>query len=123
MTYSASLSRKYRSQSPVGAFFANMNIFDSAMMIRVGVVCVALLGILYVFETNALMFLERTMPAKERTLLEVKNDVRALEIQATQMQASHAVQAAALSHEMVASRDVRYVTSGDNAVAMAPSSR
>lgn len=123
MTYSASLSRKYRSQSPIGAFFANMRIFDSAMMIRIGMVCVALLGLVYVFETNALMFLERTMPAKERMLLEVKNDVRVLEIQATQMQASHAVHAAALSHAMVVSRDVRYVTSGDSAVALAPLSR
>lgn len=100
-----------------------MDLFDSGMIVRAAAVCVALLGLIYIFETNALMFLERTMPAKERTLLEVRNDVRALEIQATQLQASHSVQEAAVSHAMVASREVSYVTSGDSAVAMIPSVR
>ena len=93
------------------------------MIVRVGLACVALLGLIYIFETNALMFLERTMPVKERTLLEVKNDVNALEIQATRLQASQAVQAAALSNAMVAPRDVSYVTNADSAVAMIPSVR
>lgn len=123
MAYATHLSRKYRSQTPIGSFVANLNIFDSHMTMRIGMVCVALLGFLYISETNALMFLERRMPAKERVVLEVKNDVRALEIQATQLQASQAVQAAALSHAMVASHEVSYVTSGDSAVAMAPSVR
>lgn len=123
MAYAAHISHKYRSRTSSVSSIASLDLFDSGVIVRIGIVCVALLGLIYVFETNALMFLERTMPTKERTLLEVKNDVRALEIQATQLQASQAVQAVALSNAMVAPREVSYVTSADSAVAMIPSVR
>lgn len=123
MAYAQYNSRTYRSHTSVRSSVISMDLFDSGMILRVGLACVALLGLIYVFETNALMFLERTMPAKERALLEVKNDVNALEIQATRLQASQTVQAAALSNAMVAPREVSYVTNADSAVAMISSVR
>lgn len=123
MAHSASISSKYRSHTSGGSYIANLHMIDSRRLLGLGIVCAALFAALYVFETNALMFLERTMPVKERVLLETKNDVRMLEIQAAQLAASQAVQEVALSHAMVASRDVSYVSSGDNAVAMVPSTR
>lgn len=124
MTYATCTTKRRHTRISPRSFFKAMDIDESGMIIRVGIVCVVLLGFLYVSETNALMFLQRTMPKKEKTLLEVKNNVRTLEIQATQLAASQTVQEAALSHAMVLPRDVSYVNGGDSAVAMAtPSSR
>lgn len=118
------ISHKRRSHFSLKAFFTSMHMDEGTMIVRIGIVCIALLGLLYVSETNALMFLQRTMPMKEHTLLEVKNDVKTLEIQATQLAASQTVQEEAFARAMVAPRNVSYVSGGDSAVAMAvPSAR
>lgn len=84
------------------------------------IVCaVMVLVALYVAEANALMFLQRTVPMKERVVFEAKNSVQGLEIQATQMQSSQNVQEEALLKEMVFSNAVRYMNAGESAVAMA----
>ncbi|OGD24384.1 hypothetical protein A2Z10_00360 [Candidatus Azambacteria bacterium RBG_16_47_10] len=123
MAYATSYSQKYQSRASGGSFFSNMAVCDTHMAMRIGVVCIMVLGIIYVSETNALMFLERTIPMKERAMTEIKNDVQTLEIQATRLQTSQAVQDIALSHAMIASHDIRYVSGGDSAVAMVPPAR
>lgn len=123
MAYASHTSHIYRPQRAPKSSLAALLSLDFGACIRIGIVFVAFLCVLYVSETNALMFLERTMPAKERTVREVKNDVNALEIRAAELAASQTVKEAAISHAMIAPREVSYVAAGDSAVALGPSVR
>lgn len=121
MAYASSISHKYTRHSHAApeSFFAHVSSLEEGMIVRIAIVCVVLLGLLYVSETNALMFLRRTMPAKTHTVSEVKDSVRVLEIQATQLAASQSVEQAALANAMVAPHEVSYINDGDSAVALA----
>ena len=118
MSYTIALHRYHtaRSTRPPTSRFGDAHEHALFML---GACAVVALVALYVAEANALMFLRRSIPAKESIVLEVKNNVQGLEIQATQLQSSQKVQEAALSKEMVFLNAVSYVNAGDMSVAMA----
>ena len=84
-----------------------------------GICAVVALSALYVVEVNMLMFEQRSIPKKVSVVLEVKNAVQGLEIQATQLQSSQKVHEIALSKEMVSINSVRYVDVRETSVALA----
>ena len=96
--------------------------FDGARehaLVTFGICAVVALSALYVVEVNMLMFQQRSIPMKESVVLDVKNDVQGLEIQATQLQSSQKVHEAATAKEMVSINSVRYVDVRETSVALA----
>lgn len=122
MSYTIALHKYHTTRTARSASGRESDVRERALLV-VGICAVVVLAALYVAEANALMFLQRSIPVKEGIVLEVKSDVRGLEIQATQLQSSQKVQEAALSKEMIFLNTVSYVNTGEASVAMAGTSR
>jgi len=118
MSYAIASHTYHTKRTSRGALFRLEGIHENKIFV-IGVCAVVVLAVLYAAEANTLMFLRRTIPMKEKIVLEAKNDVQGLAIQATQLQSSRKVQETALSKEMVFLDAVSYVNAGDTAVAMA----
>lgn len=118
MSYAIALHKYHTKRASRGTSLCADGIRENKIL-AIGVCAIVILAALYVAEANALMFLRRTVPMKEKVVFEAKSDVRGLEIRATQLQSSQKVQEAALLKEMVFLNAVSYVNAGDMSVAMA----
>lgn len=118
MSYAIAL-HKYHTKRASRGVSARLEGINENKILAIGVCAIVVLAVLYAAEANALMFLKRSVPMKEKIALEAKNDMQGLAIQATQLQSSQKVQEAALSKEMVFLDAVSYVNAGDTSVAMA----
>lgn len=118
MSYTITVHKYHTTRASLGMRWSSRGITENKIFV-LGVCAIVVLAALYVAEANALMFVRRSVPMKEKVFFEVKNNVQGLEIQATQLQSSQKVQEAALSKEMVFLNAVSYVNSGETSVAMA----
>lgn len=118
MSHTITLHKYYIPRSTRSSFARFSDIRERAF-VTFGICAVVALSALYVVEVNMLMFEQRSIPKKVSVVLEVKNAVQGLEIQATQLQSSQKVHEIALSKEMVSINSVRYVDVRETSVALA----
>lgn len=110
--------KKYANGS-ASAKEAALSRFSGTHLMQIGLALVLLLSFLYIAETNAVMFSQRSIPEKEVAIFQGEQGLTKLEIAAAQLQSARQVEEVAKARDMIFSSGVTYVGLNDTPVAFA----